>query len=166
MLQIEKMQKSVVETEYILSGDFAGEELLVLTNQMIAERFDRSTKQAQLVSDENLTETEKECLKHFIKTSLNLRQRLIILLSTCQTFQERIMIWNNRFGESKRVIVASVEEKIGMSTYSDTVKVYHISTISSKTGLIKIVFKDVFVELIAKIGMIHENFIEVFEMTD
>ena len=79
MLQIEKMQKWVVETEYILSGDFAGEDA-VLTNQMIAERFDQhiATLQAQLVSDENLTETEKECLKHFIKTSLNLRQRLII----------------------------------------------------------------------------------------
>jgi hypothetical protein len=79
MSQIEKMQKWVLETEHILSGDFAGKDA-ALTNERVAERFDQhiAILQAQLVSGEKLTETEKECLKHFIKISLNLRPRLII----------------------------------------------------------------------------------------
>ena len=79
MSQIERMQKWVLDTEYILSGEWAGEGT-VLTNQMVAERFDQhiATLQAQLVSSENFTEREKECLEHFLKTTTNLRSRLII----------------------------------------------------------------------------------------
>jgi hypothetical protein len=72
------MHKWVVETEHILSGEWAGEGA-VLTNQMVAERFDQhiAILQAKLVSGENLTDTEKECLKHFVETSVSLRPRLI-----------------------------------------------------------------------------------------
>ena len=72
------MQTWVIETEHILAGDWATEEE-GLTNQAVAERFDAwlATLQAQLASSENLTETEKECLTHFLKVSLSLRPRLI-----------------------------------------------------------------------------------------
>ena len=53
-----------------------------MTNQMIGEHFDEYIRilQAKLLTDTNITEVEKECLKHFIKISLKLRQRLIVCL--------------------------------------------------------------------------------------
>jgi hypothetical protein len=79
MLQIERMQKWVLDAEHILSGDFAGEGV-VLTNHMVGERFDDyiATLQVKLVTGENINHREKECLKHFIRTSINLRPRLIV----------------------------------------------------------------------------------------
>jgi hypothetical protein len=73
------MQKWVIHLEHLLSGEWAGEGV-VLTNQMVAERFDQyiNSLQEKLAHAENLTETEKECLKHFIKTSRSLRPRLIV----------------------------------------------------------------------------------------
>jgi len=76
--QIQRMQTWIVETEHILSGDWIkeGDDL---TNQMVAERFDAwlVALQAQLSDEENLTETEKECLTHFLQVSRSLRPRLI-----------------------------------------------------------------------------------------
>ena len=78
MSQIQRMQTWVIETEHILAGDWIkeGEDL---TNQMVAERFDAwlATLQAQLSGEETLTETEKECLTHFLQVSRSLRPRLI-----------------------------------------------------------------------------------------
>jgi hypothetical protein len=78
MLQIQRMQTWIIETEHILAGDWIKEEE-DLTNQMVAERFDAwlVTLQAQLSGEENLTETEKECLTHFLQVSRSLRPRLI-----------------------------------------------------------------------------------------
>ena len=78
IFQIQRMQTWVIEIEHILAGDWAkkGE---FLTNKAVAEHFDAwlTTLQAKLDNGENLTETEKECLTHFIKVSLSLRPRLI-----------------------------------------------------------------------------------------
>jgi hypothetical protein len=72
------MQTWVIETEHILAGDWAKEEE-VLTNKAVAEHFDAwlATLQAQLASSETLSETEKECLAHFLKVSMSLRARLV-----------------------------------------------------------------------------------------
>jgi hypothetical protein len=72
------MQTWVIETEHILAGDWAKEEE-VLTNQAVTEHFDAwlAILQAQLSAEENLTETEKACLTHFLKVSMSLRPRLI-----------------------------------------------------------------------------------------
>lgn len=78
MSQIQRMQTWVIEAEHILAGDWAKEEE-VLTNQAVTEHFDAwlVTLQALLSAEENLTETEKECLTHFLKVSVNLRPRLM-----------------------------------------------------------------------------------------
>ena len=78
MAEIEKMRKWVIETEHILSGEWA-DDGVVLTNQTVAERFDRyiALLQANLTSGENITEAEKKCLEHFLKVSVSLRPRLI-----------------------------------------------------------------------------------------
>lgn len=72
------MQTWVIEAEHILAGDWAKEEE-ILTNQAVAEHFEAwlATLQALLSTEENLTETEKECLTHFLKVSMSLRPRLI-----------------------------------------------------------------------------------------
>lgn len=71
------MQAWVIETEHILAGDWAEEG--VLTNQAVAEHFDAwlALLQACLSEEKQLTETEKECLMHFLKVSRSLRSRLI-----------------------------------------------------------------------------------------
>jgi hypothetical protein len=72
------MQTWVIETEHILAGDWA-KEGEVLTTQAVTERFDSwlATLQAQLASEDLLTEREKECLAHFLKVSVSLRPRLM-----------------------------------------------------------------------------------------
>src|SRR5437667_5535576 len=70
MVQIERMQKWVIETEHILAGHWTDDEV-VLTNQLVAEHFDEhlAMLQTQLANEDNLTEIEKKCLEHFIKIS-------------------------------------------------------------------------------------------------
>jgi|SRR5689334_5451952 len=80
MAQIQHMRKWVIEAEHILAADW-GTEGEMVTNQMVAERFDTwvAALQAQL-SDEDeepLAEIEKECLLHFLKVSMNLRSKLL-----------------------------------------------------------------------------------------
>lgn len=72
------MQTWVIETEHILAGDWAKEEE-VLTKKAVVEHFDArlATLQALLSAEEELTDTEKECLTHFLKVSMSLRPRLM-----------------------------------------------------------------------------------------
>jgi hypothetical protein len=78
MIQIQRMRTWIIETEHILAGEWAKEEE-ALTNQAVAEHFDAwiAILQAQLASEEDLSETEKACLTHFLKVSASLRPRLI-----------------------------------------------------------------------------------------
>lgn len=75
--QIQQMKTWIIETESILAGDWVEEE--DLTNEMVAERFDRwlATLQTRLSDEESLSDIEKECLTHFLHVSRNLRPRLI-----------------------------------------------------------------------------------------
>ncbi len=77
------MHAWIVETEHILAGTWAkdGE---VLTNQAVAERFDRwiATLQARLSEGALLAESEQACLTHFLKVSRSLRPRLLCCYDT------------------------------------------------------------------------------------
>jgi hypothetical protein len=76
--QIKHMRAWVIEAEHILAGEWvpAGE---TQTNQSTALRFDtwRANLTLQLTLPSTLSETERECLTHFLKTSESLRPRLI-----------------------------------------------------------------------------------------
>lgn len=75
------MQAWVIEAEHILSGDWLKEDKDEdnLTNKEVGEQFDAflETLQAKISPVENLSETEKACLTHFLKVSTSLRPRLI-----------------------------------------------------------------------------------------
>ncbi len=74
---VRRMHGWVLEAEAILSGSWAaGEE--AVTNVGMAARFDAwIAKLKEAASGQRLTETEQECLHHFLQVTDSLRPQLI-----------------------------------------------------------------------------------------
>jgi hypothetical protein len=74
---VRRMHGWVLEAEAILSGSWAAAEEAV-TNAGMAARFDAwIAKLKEAASGQRLTETEQECLRHFLQVTDSLRPQLI-----------------------------------------------------------------------------------------
>ncbi len=77
MAGVRRMHGWVLEAEAILSGSWAAAEEAV-TNAGMAARFDAWTaKLKEAARGQRLTETEQECLRHFLQVTDSLRPQLI-----------------------------------------------------------------------------------------
>ena len=74
---LKRMREWVFTAEHILSGEWASSQE-ILCNTAVAERFDHWCTQLALSREtEHWSETEQQCLAHFLQTTQSLRPHLI-----------------------------------------------------------------------------------------